>query len=715
VVFFRQLIVSSRQGAEMKTCPVCDTDYPDQHATCPSDGAVLIVSHELAAGSLVRGKYRIVSKLGQGGMGVVYLAEHILLGGNVALKFLASDLGKDPKFIKRFRMEARAAHQLRHPNIVEVTDLDQSEDGSLFIAMEYVAGKSLRGAIDEERSGFGVPRALEMARGIVSGLAAAHAHGTVHRDVKPENVLLAHTADGREIPKVLDFGIAAMAESATQSNMTRGLLLTPGYAAPEQWMEMPAAEMDGRTDLYAMGCVFYEMLTGHTPFHAHNMEGCRRQHMEETPRLPSEMRPDLADWTGLDGLVMRMLAKNRNDRPQDAEVISLLDAVRSGQVQQWQKTVAADAWVRPQTVSEESMERYEPVQAPVQTPVQMPAPQPVPQPVIPARRPASGKIPIWVWAVVVIAVLAAGLAAALIFAPKPQPQQTQETQPAVIPPLQAGSNTSTTLTKPGQISNPTYTASPISQKPSPGSKADIKPVNEVPSSSQNQKPAQANNTKPSIVLPTVVMPKQIVLPPIVQPPAAKPPVQQPSNADIAQQALSLYGQKRFSEASPLLDKACTGGSAEACKDLGNLYHDGNTVPKDSSRAAALYTKACNAHIGVSCTNLGAMYHNGDGVAQNDVRAADLYSQGCDAGDAIGCTNLGNSYWNGRGVPQDDSRAAALYAQACNTGNGAGCSSLGNCYWFGRGEAKNPDMARQMFIKGCGLGNQWGCDRLKQMK
>jgi len=682
----------------MKTCPVCDTDYPDQHSTCPTDGAVLIVSHELAAGSLVRGKYRIVSKLGRGGMGVVYLAEHILLGGNVALKFLAGDLGKDPKFIKRFRMEARAAHQLRHPNIAEVTDLDQSEDGSLFIAMEYVAGKSLRTALDEEQSGFAVPRALDIARGVVSGLAAAHAHGTVHRDVKPENVLLGRAADGREMPKVLDFGIAAMAESATQTNMTRGLLLTPDYAAPEQWMEMPAAEMDGRTDLYAMGCVFYEMLTGHTPFHAHNMESCRRQHMEETPRLPSEARPELADWTGLDGLVMRMLAKNRNDRPQDAEVISLIDDARSGPVQKWQRTVAADAWVRPQTLSEESMGQYEPVQSPVQ----MTAPQPVPRPVIPAQKPASGKIPIWVWAVVVVAALAAGLAAVLIFAPKPQPQQAQTTQPAVIPPLLASSNTSTTITQPSQNSNPTYTAPPATQKPSPitpASETNIKPSSNQPATSQNTNTTQANNSNPLAVL------EQIV----------KPPAPQPSNADIAQQAFSLYNQKRFSEATPLLDKACTGGSAEACKDLGNLYHEGNTVPKDSSRAAALYTKACSGHIAVGCTNLGVMYHNGDGVAQDDTKAANLYSQGCNAGDAIGCTNLGNSYWNGHGVPQDDTRAAAYYSRACDAGNGAGCSSLGNCYWFGRGETKNPDMARQLFIKGCGLGNQWGCDRLKQLK
>jgi serine/threonine protein kinase len=688
----------------MKTCPVCDTDYPDQHATCPSDGAVLIVSHELAAGALVRGKYRIVSKLGQGGMGVVYLAEHILLGGNVALKFLAGDLGKDPKFIKRFRMEARAAHQLRHPNIVEVTDLDQSEDGSLFIAMEYVAGKSLRGAMDEERSGFGVPRALELARGIVSGLAAAHAHGTVHRDVKPENVLLAHTADGRELPKVLDFGIAAMADSATQSNMTRGLLLTPDYAAPEQWMEMPAAEMDGRTDLYAMGCVFYEMLTGQTPFHAHNMESCRRQHMEETPRPPSELRPELANWTGLDGLVMRMLAKNRDDRPQDTEMLSLLDTVQSSTGQQRQKTVADSSWVRPQTISEEGWVRYEPVATSHTQPVIQAQPviqsqsviqaQPVTQsqPVIQVQKPGSRIIPVWVWAAVAVLALAAGFTAYKIFAPKPQPPHNTiatTTQPVVIPPLQAGSNTNPTPT-----TTPTQTT--VLQKPSPATKSNT--------SSATEKPAQANNTPPPIVQP-----------PAVQPQVVNPPIQKPSINDLTQQAVSLYGQKRYSEASALFGIACTGGGWEACKDLGIMYRYGQGVTEDDTQAANLYTKACNGDPPKGCNSLGEMYANGKGVGKDDTRAAALYSKACNANDALGCSNLGSDYWFGRGVPQDDSHAAALYSRACDSGNGVGCSSLGLCYGTGRGVGKDLAQAKQFFIKGCKLGNQWGCDQLKVLK
>jgi hypothetical protein len=412
--------------------------------------------------------------------------------------------------------------------------------------------------------------------------------------------------------------------------------------------------------------------------------------MEETPRLPSELRPELADWTGLDGLVMRLLAKNRDDRPQDAEALSLLDSVRSVPGQEWQKTVAVDAWQRGQTISEEGQGWQTAVPVPITRPVAQPVSQHVqnlesgdgvwrkeePKPIPP-------KVSGWVWgalAVVVVLALAAGFAAVHVFAPKPQSEQTRASanQSTVIPPL----------TGP--------------QKPSPGSpasKTDATPATRGPANSQTQNSTQANNTKPSIVLP----------------PAVKPPAQQPSVAEIEQQAVSLYGQKRFSEANPLLDKACTGGSGEACKDLGNMYHDGSGVGKDGLRAASLYAKACDAHYVMGCNNLGVMYHIGDGVAQNDVRAGDLYSRACDAGDALGCTNLGNSYWNGRGVSQDDTHAAALYSRACDIGNGAGCSSLGLCYGTGRGVAKDTARARQLFTKGCGLGNQWGCDLLKKLK
>jgi len=195
----------------------------------------------------------------------------------------------------------------------------------------------------------------------------------VHRDIKPENILLARGNDGREHAKILDFGIAAMAESVTRVSMTHGILLTPGYAAPEQWLEMPAAEMDGRTDSYALGCVLYEMLTRRAPFHAHNTAGWMKQHLEDAPQPPSQLRRDLADWVGLDELVLRLLAKNREDRPGDAELLRLLDVIHYGPGHQRQRPmVFEETRKRAETVVEEAKAKPETIW-------ETPAPPPTPE------------------------------------------------------------------------------------------------------------------------------------------------------------------------------------------------------------------------------------------------------------------------------------------------------------------------------------------------
>ncbi len=311
----------------MKTCPICEKSWPSNHTNCEADGALLIDSRELEPGTVIRGKYRIVRQLGRGGMGTVYLAEHILLNRPRALKFISSELSQDAAFLRRFRHEAQAAIELRHPNIVEVVDLDQAEDGSPYIAMEYVEGPDLRHAL--ESGAFSVERALAIVRGITLGLGVAHAKGIIHRDVKPENILLASVHGAPETPKLLDFGIAAMKESVTVASRTHGLMLTPPYAAPEQWKGMASEELDGRVDLYALGGVLYEVLTGQTAFHAHNTEGWMYQHLHQQPPPPSQLRPELANWRGLDALVLRLLAKERQRRPGNVgELLGLLDGVR---------------------------------------------------------------------------------------------------------------------------------------------------------------------------------------------------------------------------------------------------------------------------------------------------------------------------------------------------------------------------------------------------
>jgi len=312
----------------MKHCPQCSTGYPDTLAACPTHGLPLNEIRDLKPGMVIHHSYRIVRKLGQGGMGAVYLAQHTLMDEPRALKFLSAELSQDAAFTARFLREVRTLRQIRHPNVVDCGDLESAEDGSLFFSMEFVDGPDLRAFLCDAPQPFDVPLALDLTRQIAAGLAAAHARGMVHRDIKPENILLARDAAGWQ-PKIADFGIVATKESSSVFTRTGGTLLTVAYAAPEQWRGTPAADLDGRTDLYALGGLLYEMLTGQTVFHALNYEGWAWQHQNTPPPPPSALRPDLANWQGLDALVQRLLAKDREDRPKDvAELLGLLDAVR---------------------------------------------------------------------------------------------------------------------------------------------------------------------------------------------------------------------------------------------------------------------------------------------------------------------------------------------------------------------------------------------------
>jgi WD40 repeat protein/tRNA A-37 threonylcarbamoyl transferase component Bud32 len=310
----------------MKICPHCETGYHDSFTTCPTHGVLLSEIRDLRPGMLIRGTYRIVRKLGKGGMGAVYLVQHTLMNEPRALKFLSHELSEDGEFANRFLREVRTLRQLRNRNVVDCGDPERAEDGSLFYPMEFIDGPDLRSFIKIAPKPFDVRLALDITRGIAEGLGAAHAKGVVHRDIKPENILMAREGD-KWVPKIADFGIVATKESGQQTR-TGNVLLTMAYAAPEQWMGTRAAELDGRTDLYALGGLLYEMLTGHPVFEAENYHEWLQLHLNVAPRPPSALRPDLADWRGLDELVLRLLAKDRKDRPKDVPaLLKLLDGI----------------------------------------------------------------------------------------------------------------------------------------------------------------------------------------------------------------------------------------------------------------------------------------------------------------------------------------------------------------------------------------------------
>src|SRR3954466_8302426 len=251
--------------------------------------------------TLFDGRYRIVRKLGTGGMANVYLAEDEVLGRRVAIKILNDRHAGDDQFVERFRREAKNAASLSHPNIVSIYDRGEAE-GTYYIAMEYLDGRSLKELI-VARGPAPVNVAIEYARQILSAIRFAHRHGIVHRDIKPHNVLV--DAEGRL--KVTDFGIARA--GASQMTEAGSIIGTAQYLSPEQARGAP---VDQTSDLYSLGVVLYELLTGEVPFTGDTPVETAMKHLSTVPAPPSSKRGDIP--RDLDLVVMRALGKDASER-----------------------------------------------------------------------------------------------------------------------------------------------------------------------------------------------------------------------------------------------------------------------------------------------------------------------------------------------------------------------------------------------------------------
>jgi len=272
------------------------------------------------------GSHRIVSEIGRGGMGVVYLAEHAMIGRKVAVKLLRADVATDQ--VERFFNEARAAAKLHHPGLVETFDFGHHTDGSAYIVMEFLAGESLAERLEREPK-LPMEFACTIARAVASALRVAHGEGIIHRDLKPGNIFLVDDPDaaGGVRVKVLDFGIAKLTRddvpSAVMTN-SGAVIGTPRYMSPEQCKN--AREVDGRTDIYSLGCILYEMLLGTPPFDYDNWAELVGAHLHEEPARPTEL--DAAVRRDVEALLLRMIAKKVEDRFQSMqEVAGALDDV----------------------------------------------------------------------------------------------------------------------------------------------------------------------------------------------------------------------------------------------------------------------------------------------------------------------------------------------------------------------------------------------------
>jgi serine/threonine-protein kinase len=350
-------------------------------------------------GRLISGRYRLIAPLGEGGMATIWRAVDEQLDREVAVKLLREQFGSDAGFAARFRQEARAAGSLSHPNIVPVYDYGTDADGSQFIVMQLVEGDTLAGIL-RERGHLDTDDAVRVALGVASALEAAHRRGLVHRDVKPGNILLTDDGD----VKVTDFGIARAVSEASMT-VTGTTLGSVHYFSPEQ---ARGDEVTGASDVYALGIVLYEMLTGRRPFEGDSAAGVALKRLNEDPPPPSAFRPVPS---GLSAIVMRALQREPADRFPDAG--SFAEALRV-----WQKDPARAAAAAPAMAA-----APKPQDAPL-PPAGEPTVYIPPRVTMPADRAASGgrppvrrppppppqrRQPWWTWLLVLLAVLLLGL------------------------------------------------------------------------------------------------------------------------------------------------------------------------------------------------------------------------------------------------------------------------------------------------------------------
>ncbi|MCB9508210.1 MAG: serine/threonine protein kinase [Myxococcales bacterium] len=305
----------------MKGCPVCGKRYDDDVLFCPADGAGLVPIEASGAhvapeepddpliGTKIFGDYEITKKLGEGGMGAVYMAENRSIEQRIAIKVLHAHAAQNDELVKRFNREAKVICKLTHPNIIRVFIFGHTPDQLIFLAMEFVEGRSLRDVI--EREGHIEPlRAISIMRQCLHALTEAHELGIVHRDLKPDNIMLTNFRDVREFVKILDFGIAKVTESdgaknqkLTQAGVVYG---TPEYLSPEQ---AQAKELDGRSDVYSMGIILYEMLTGVVPFHSSTAVAILAAHVYDAHQPPTRVARH-AIPPKFDAIIAKALDKN---------------------------------------------------------------------------------------------------------------------------------------------------------------------------------------------------------------------------------------------------------------------------------------------------------------------------------------------------------------------------------------------------------------------
>ena len=366
----------------MKKCPKCGVEYPDTTTLCPADGVALETTDDALLGKTLANKYRIDARISVGGMGTVYRGTHVLMDKTVAIKVLRPSLAADEKIVARFSREARAASRISHPNALSVTDFGEDENGTVFLVMEFLSGKTLKQVIRDEGP-LSLARTVDIMRQVGDALNAAHSQNVVHRDLKSDNIMLQPTAAG-DHAKVLDFGIAKINEpeeydsELTAPNLVIG---TPQYMSPEQCSH--DSEIDSRSDIYSFGVILYEMLVGHVPFSGDSPTIVMMKHLQEPVPSVLEERKDIPPAVAR--VVARAMAKLPTNRYQNInELVEDLTIAAGMSVLRLDQSAPATSPIAPEKVDDELTvvrPRVEPVRPPRRAPVTVPITRPQAPPI----------------------------------------------------------------------------------------------------------------------------------------------------------------------------------------------------------------------------------------------------------------------------------------------------------------------------------------------
>ena len=313
-----------------KTCTSCGTTYPDSMVFCPTDGTSLRLDEAEGdlIGTVIADRYLVNKLLGEGGMGKVYLARHVRLPQQAAIKVLHHDMVKDAGAVARFNREAANAARIEHDRVARVFDFGETSDGLVYIAMEFVPGQTLRGLLDDARR---LPpvRAANIVFQVAEGLDAAHRLSIVHRDLKPDNILVITDEGGVDRCKVVDFGIAKLTNGSETQLTQMGMLVgTPEFMSPEQVL---GEQLDGRSDVYALALVAYEMFTGELPFEGNTPERKLTARLIQDPRPLSVVAPEIEWPDALQAAFDRALVREPDGRTATAmefadEVVNAVEA-----------------------------------------------------------------------------------------------------------------------------------------------------------------------------------------------------------------------------------------------------------------------------------------------------------------------------------------------------------------------------------------------------